>query len=313
MPNRFLAALAGLTALFASPPPLRPIGNMAMRASRGIAWLQMRPDTPRQVAALLRQGGCWRRRSARWRHWSRRASGPTASSRSATASLCLQLALPERRRVQAVRPQGGVQGRQLRVGADRAQRAAAGRPERAGARATDGAGLPHPFRRRPAPADARRRPCRPWRQQGRGELRSDRRAHQSAQHLGRLAGRARNLHAAGWPCGAARRRSRRPSGSGSPAEASRTGAGRCGARRATSPTRPCCPIHAVRRRSNARRSTRREVQRADPGGARECRRKAVSAWPGCSTMRWARSARRLDRGGPSHRPIPRISRRIGAF
>ena len=56
MPNRLLAALAGLFALFASPRPPRPIGNMAMRSVARIAWLQMRPDTRAKVAALLRQG-----------------------------------------------------------------------------------------------------------------------------------------------------------------------------------------------------------------------------------------------------------------
>ena len=71
----------------------------------------------------------------------------------------------------------------------------------------------------------------------RGQLRADRRADQFAQHLGRLARRARDHHPAGRRRGAARpqippaerERDRRRA-------ASRTGAARYGARRATSPT-----------------------------------------------------------------------------
>ena len=89
-----------------------------------------------------------------------------------------------------------VQGRQLRVGADRARRATGGRPERPDPRAADGARLPDPFRRRPPPADACRRSWRPWRQQGRGQLWRDRRARPIFTASG----------TAGWPSGRSPRR-----------------------------------------------------------------------------------------------------------
>ncbi len=56
MPNRFLAALAGLLALFAFAAPARAYWEYGHESVARIAWLQMRPDSRAKVAALLRQG-----------------------------------------------------------------------------------------------------------------------------------------------------------------------------------------------------------------------------------------------------------------
>jgi hypothetical protein len=56
MPNRFFAALAGLFALFAAASPAQAYWEYGHESVARIAWLQMRPDTRAQVAALLRQG-----------------------------------------------------------------------------------------------------------------------------------------------------------------------------------------------------------------------------------------------------------------
>ena len=56
MPNRFLAALCGLLALFAAAQPAHAYWEYGHESVARIAWEQMRPDTRRQVAALLRQG-----------------------------------------------------------------------------------------------------------------------------------------------------------------------------------------------------------------------------------------------------------------
>ena len=56
MPNRFVAALCGLLALFAAARPAHAYWEYGHESVARIAWEQMRPDTRRQVAALLRQG-----------------------------------------------------------------------------------------------------------------------------------------------------------------------------------------------------------------------------------------------------------------
>lgn len=56
MPNRLLAALAGLVALFAFAAPALAYWEYGHESVARIAWLQMRPDTRAKVAALLRQG-----------------------------------------------------------------------------------------------------------------------------------------------------------------------------------------------------------------------------------------------------------------
>jgi hypothetical protein len=56
MPNRFLAAFAGLIALFAFAAPAQAYWEYGHESMARIAWLQMRPDTRSKVAALLRQG-----------------------------------------------------------------------------------------------------------------------------------------------------------------------------------------------------------------------------------------------------------------
>jgi len=56
MPNRFLAALAGLFALFTAAAPAQAYWEYGHESVARIAWLQMRPDTRAKVAALLRQG-----------------------------------------------------------------------------------------------------------------------------------------------------------------------------------------------------------------------------------------------------------------
>ena len=55
MPNRILALVAGLLALFAARPA-EAYWEYGHESVARIAWEQMRPDTRRQVAALLRQG-----------------------------------------------------------------------------------------------------------------------------------------------------------------------------------------------------------------------------------------------------------------
>ena len=57
MPNRLLAALSGLLALFAFAAPAQAYWEYGHESVARIAWLQMRPDTRAKVAALLRQGG----------------------------------------------------------------------------------------------------------------------------------------------------------------------------------------------------------------------------------------------------------------
>jgi len=56
MPNRILALVAGLLALFAAARPAQAYWDYGHESVARIAWEQMRPDTRRQVAALLRQG-----------------------------------------------------------------------------------------------------------------------------------------------------------------------------------------------------------------------------------------------------------------
>ena len=56
MPNRLLAALGGLIALFALATPAQAYWEYGHESVARIAWLQMRPDTRAKVAALLRQG-----------------------------------------------------------------------------------------------------------------------------------------------------------------------------------------------------------------------------------------------------------------
>jgi hypothetical protein len=56
MPNRFLAVLAGLIALFAAATPAAAYWEYGHESVARIAWLQMRPVTRAKVAALLRQG-----------------------------------------------------------------------------------------------------------------------------------------------------------------------------------------------------------------------------------------------------------------
>jgi hypothetical protein len=56
MPNRILTCLAGLLALFAFASPAQAYWEYGHESVARVAWDQMRPDTRRQVAALLRQG-----------------------------------------------------------------------------------------------------------------------------------------------------------------------------------------------------------------------------------------------------------------
>ena len=56
MPNRILALLAGLLALLGLASPAQAYWEYGHESVSRIAWEQMRPDTRRQVAALLRQG-----------------------------------------------------------------------------------------------------------------------------------------------------------------------------------------------------------------------------------------------------------------
>ena len=56
MPNRILVFLASLLALFAAARPAHAYWEYGHESVARIAWEQMRPDTRRQVAALLRQG-----------------------------------------------------------------------------------------------------------------------------------------------------------------------------------------------------------------------------------------------------------------
>src|SRR4029453_11998020 len=56
MPNRLMAALCGLFALFAAATPAQAYWEYGHESVARIAWLQMRPDTRARVAALLRQG-----------------------------------------------------------------------------------------------------------------------------------------------------------------------------------------------------------------------------------------------------------------
>jgi len=56
MPNRFLAAVGGLLALFAFAAPAQAYWEYGHESVARIAWLQMRPDSRAKVAALLRQG-----------------------------------------------------------------------------------------------------------------------------------------------------------------------------------------------------------------------------------------------------------------
>ena len=56
MPNRFVAALCGMVALLAFASPAHAYWEYGHESVARVAWEQMRPDTRRQVAALLRQG-----------------------------------------------------------------------------------------------------------------------------------------------------------------------------------------------------------------------------------------------------------------
>ena len=56
MPNHLLALLGGLLALFTAARPAQAYWEYGHESVARIAWEQMRPDTRRAVAALLRQG-----------------------------------------------------------------------------------------------------------------------------------------------------------------------------------------------------------------------------------------------------------------
>ena len=56
MPNRFLAAFAGAAALLFAAAPAAAYWEYGHETVARIAWQQMRPDTRRTVAALLRKG-----------------------------------------------------------------------------------------------------------------------------------------------------------------------------------------------------------------------------------------------------------------
>ena len=56
MPNRFVVLLVGMIALFTAARPAHAYWEYGHESVARIAWEQMRPDTRRQVAALLRQG-----------------------------------------------------------------------------------------------------------------------------------------------------------------------------------------------------------------------------------------------------------------
>ena len=56
MPNRLLAALCSVLALFSFAAPAQAYWEYGHETVARIAWLQMRPDTRARVAALLRQG-----------------------------------------------------------------------------------------------------------------------------------------------------------------------------------------------------------------------------------------------------------------
>ena len=56
MSNRIIACVAGLLAIFAAARPAEAYWEYGHESVARIAWEQMRPDTRRQVAALLRQG-----------------------------------------------------------------------------------------------------------------------------------------------------------------------------------------------------------------------------------------------------------------
>ena len=56
MPNRLLAALGGILALFSFAAPAQAYWEYGHETVARIAWLQMRPETRAKVSALLRQG-----------------------------------------------------------------------------------------------------------------------------------------------------------------------------------------------------------------------------------------------------------------
>ena len=56
MPNRFVSALCGMVALLAFASPAHAYWEYGHESVARVAWEQMRPDTRRQLAALLRQG-----------------------------------------------------------------------------------------------------------------------------------------------------------------------------------------------------------------------------------------------------------------
>jgi hypothetical protein len=56
MPNRFVVLLVGMIALLTAAWPAHAYWEYGHESVARIAWEQMRPDTRRQVAALLRQG-----------------------------------------------------------------------------------------------------------------------------------------------------------------------------------------------------------------------------------------------------------------
>jgi hypothetical protein len=56
MPNRFVVLLVGMIALFTAARPAHAYWEYGHESVARIAWEQMRPDTRREVAALLRQG-----------------------------------------------------------------------------------------------------------------------------------------------------------------------------------------------------------------------------------------------------------------
>ena len=264
-----------------------------MTAVASVAWQQMRPDTRRAVARLLAQGRLLETPTC-----------PVATIEQASVwADCIKplgdrFAMPIRgtiRMSNVCKPfdlkAACKDGHCVSAQIERNARLLAD-PDGAAAREGDGAGLPRPLRRRPSPADARRRPWRPWRQQGAGQLRADRRADQFAQHLGRLAGRARDHHAAGRRRGLLARGHRRPSAQriagGTVEEWSREMWGK--ARDLAYKTIIADPCGAPP--ADAPDPDRGAGPGADPGGARKCRRRRDPPRPAARRCARARSTRR---------------------
>ncbi len=269
------------------------------RASPGCRCGPTRASGSRRCFA---RAGCSRLPTARWRRSSRPVSGPTASSRSATGS-----AMPTAGIIRTSTCASRSTSRR------RARTAIASRP-RSSATARLVADRSVPARERLAAlaflvhfvGDLHQ----PMHAGDHGDLGGnrvaanygdDRRAGESPRHLGRLAGRARDFNAAGRACGAA------GAGSAGRPGADRVGGtrrglepGDVGERRATGLSQPGRrPVRpGAGRASGARRSG---GPRADPAGAGECRRRAGSGWPSCSTMRSGRRQRRPARSASAVR------------